>query len=60
MYLLGIVILAAIVYFIVRPGRQRGYVSSESSEAEDILKKRFVSGEIDKEIYKNMLRTLRG
>ena len=58
MSILGIVVVAAVVYFIVRPSRQHGFVSTESNDAEAILKKRFVSGEIDEETYKKMLRTL--
>lgn len=58
MYLLGIIIVAALVYLIVKPGHQHGSDSAKSNDAEEILKKRFVSGEIDEETYKKMLRTL--
>lgn len=58
MFILGIVVIGVIVYFIIEPGRQHGFVPTESNDAEEILKKRFVSGEIDEETYKKMLRTL--
>lgn len=58
MFILYIIIIAAVVYFIVKPGRQHGFALAESNDAEEILKKRFVSGEIDEETYKKMLRTL--
>lgn len=58
MFILGIAIIAAVVYLIVKPGHQHGIFPTGSNEAEQILKKRFVSGEIDEETYKKMRRTL--
>lgn len=58
MFIIGIAVIAAIVYLIVSPGRQRGIVLTGPNEAEQILRKRYVSGEIDDETYKKMLRTL--
>lgn len=58
MFILDIVAIAAAVYFITKSGRQHGFVATGSNDAEEILKKRFVSGEIDEETYKKMLRTL--
>ncbi|UOO37920.1 hypothetical protein IZU99_01230 [Oscillospiraceae bacterium CM] len=57
--LLFVLVIAAIVYFIVKPGCYHGYAPSDANDAEVILKKRFVSGEIDEETYKKMLQTLR-
>lgn len=59
MFLLGLIIIVAIIYFVASPNRHINLTSRKDTEAEDLLKKRFVSGEIDEEIYKKMLRTLR-
>lgn len=59
MMLLGILIIVAIVYFVARPNHRISIDHMRSSDAEEILKKRFVAGEIDEETYKKMLRTLR-
>ncbi len=58
MLLFGL-ILIAIVYFAVFPDHKIGLDSAKSTDAEELLKKRFVGGEIDEDTYKRMLRTLR-
>lgn len=58
MLLFGL-ILIAIVYFVIWPDHKNGLNSTKNSEAEELLKTRFVSGEIDGDTYKKMLRTLR-
>lgn len=59
MFLLAIIVIAAIVYFAARPGHRISFDSARNSDAEELLKKRFVGGEIDEETYQKMLRTLR-
>lgn len=59
MILLAILVIAAIVYFVVRPSQRISFESARSADAEELLKKRFAEGEIDEEKYKKMLRTLR-
>lgn len=58
MLLFGL-ILIAIIYFVVWPDRKIGLNAAKNSETEELLKKRFVGGEIDEDTYKRMLRTLR-
>lgn len=55
----AIIALIAIIYLAARPNHHSCCGTSRSSEAEEILKKRFVAGEIDEETYKKMLLTLR-
>lgn len=59
MMFLAVIAIIAIIYFVARPNHRISFDSSRSSDAEEILKKRFVAGEIDEETYKKMLRTLR-
>lgn len=58
MLLFGL-LLIAIVYFVVFPDRKIGPDSTKNTDAEELLKKRFVSGEIDEDTYRRMLHTLR-
>jgi uncharacterized membrane protein len=59
MFLLGILIIIAVVYFAARPNHRISLDAPRYTDAEEILKKRFVNGEIDEETYKKMLQTLR-
>ena len=59
MMLLAILAIFAIVYFATKPEHRMGFCSARSTEAEEYLKKRFVTGEIDEDTYKKMLRVLR-
>ena len=58
MGLLFVIIILAIVYSVVKPHGLR-FNPINTNEAEETLKKRFVSGEIDEETYLRMLKTLR-
>lgn len=58
MGLLLIVVVIAAVYFLAKPQGHR-FHQFQNDEAEETLKKRFVSGEIDEETYLRMLKTLR-
>jgi uncharacterized membrane protein len=55
-WLLGIVALIAIVRAVAPGGWQQG---PTRESAEEILRRRYASGEIDEEEYQRMLRTLR-
>ena len=58
MGLLFVIIILAIIYSVVKPHGLR-FNPVNINEAEETLKKRFVSGEIDEETYLKMLKTLR-
>lgn len=58
MGLILLVAVIAVVWLIFRPNHA-GIPHIRSSEAEETLKKRYVSGEIDEETYLKMLKTLR-
>lgn len=58
MLLLGL-ILAALVYFVFFADRKISRNSPQNLDSEELLKKRFITGEIDEETYRRMLYTLR-
>lgn len=58
MGLLFVIIIIAIIYFLFKPHGLR-FNPISNYEAEETLKKRFVTGEIDEETYLKMLKTLR-
>jgi uncharacterized membrane protein len=58
MLIVGLVLIVA-VFFALNPGYKPNFSSNKHSEAEELLKKRFVSGEIDEATYRKMLEILR-
>lgn len=59
MFLLLAAIIGFVIYIFARPNTKYRFDSSPRADAEDTLKKRFVSGEIDEETYLRMLKTIR-
>lgn len=55
---LGLVLFAVLLFVVLAATRGPTTVSRESPE--DILKRRYASGEIDRETYQRMLADLRG
>ena len=58
-WVLGIVVVAALVWGMVRAGRRRGRDGTGEASAEEILKERYARGEIDGDEYQARLRDLR-
>lgn len=56
-WIIGIVLIVAIVWALANPTRARD--SDTGPTAEEILKRRYASGEIDKDEYQQRLRDLR-
>jgi uncharacterized membrane protein len=46
-------------YYLFRQTSRNGLSRDKTSNAEEILKQRFVSGEIDEDTYNRMLKTIR-
>lgn len=59
MVLIPLGIILAILYFANRPGHSCSYAYAACSDAEETLRKRFVSGEIDEETYRRLLITIK-
>jgi hypothetical protein len=55
MLLIGIAVIAVIVYFLAKDKKIK---FPSSNEAEETLKKRYINGEIDEETYLRMKRTI--
>lgn len=53
-----LIIAIAVIYLLVKP-HGHGFSPLNNAEAEEVLKKRYVSGDIDEETYLRMLNTLR-
>ncbi|MFA5851753.1 MAG: SHOCT domain-containing protein [Spirochaetales bacterium] len=51
MMVIGVAIVAAIIYFAVKASRDRGAIAPKTDEALEILAARFAKGEISKEEY---------
>ncbi|EST11541.1 SHOCT domain-containing protein [Sporolactobacillus laevolacticus] len=58
MFLVVILILVG-GYFLFRQTGSNRFSQAKTSNAEEILKQRFVSGEIDEDTYNRMLKTIR-
>lgn len=58
MFLIVILLLIGGYYFFRRTGSNQ-CSRAETSNAEEILKQRFASGEIDEDTYHRMLKTIR-
>lgn len=56
MYLWVLLIGLAIYFLLVKPGKRIGESAKSGDDPEELLKKRFVNGEITEETYKNMLK----
>lgn len=54
--LIGVVVVAAVIYYL---SRNEGFSSSRSDSAEEILKRRFVQGEIDEREFREKRDALR-
>lgn len=59
MMLLVPILLLVGGYFLFRQTDSNRSSQAKTSNAEEILKQRFVSGEIDEDTYKRMLKTIR-
>ncbi|GEB78109.1 MULTISPECIES: SHOCT domain-containing protein [Sporolactobacillus] len=57
--LLIIILLVFGGYYLFRQTSRNGLSRDKTSNAEEILKQRFVSGEIDEDTYNRMLKTIR-
>ncbi len=57
--LVAVLLFIAFVYFVILPDHKTSLTATKSQDAEELLKVRFVRGEIDEDTYQSMLRTLR-
>lgn len=57
--ILVVILLLLVGYYFFRQSGNGGLSPVKTPDAEEILKRRFVSGEIDEETYGRMLQTLR-
>ncbi len=54
---LWLLLIGLVLYFVlVKPGKREGFATKSAEDPEEVLKKRFVNGEITEEEYKNMLK----
>lgn len=52
-----LLLIGLVLYFVlVKPGKRTGEATKSAEDPEEVLKKRFVNGEITQEEYKNMLK----
>ena len=52
-----LLLIGLVLYFVlVKPGKREGFSAKSAEDPEEVLKKRFVNGEITQEEYKNMLK----
>ncbi|KMQ49858.1 hypothetical protein CHISP_3211 [Chitinispirillum alkaliphilum] len=58
MMVLWIVLIAAIIYWVIRAAQRGGAQGSGQESAIDILKKRYARGEISKEEFEDRKRDL--
>jgi len=57
MMFLWLLLIGLVLYFVlVKPGKRTGETTKSAEDPEEVLKKRFVNGEITAEEYKNMLK----
>ncbi len=57
MMFLWLLLIGLVLYFVlVKPGKRIGEATKSAEDPEEVLKKRFVNGEITEEEYKNMLK----
>jgi putative membrane protein len=57
-WILGAVLIAALVWALLKS--TRGPMNGRSDSPEEILKRRYAKGEIDRETYQRMLTDLKG
>ncbi|WP_010631953.1 SHOCT domain-containing protein [Sporolactobacillus vineae] len=57
--LILIILLLLVGYYFLRQKGSNSFSQTKTSNAEEILKQRFVSGEIDEDTYNRMLKTIR-
>jgi putative membrane protein len=60
MWFLFLILAAVVVYLVIQSTRSRTGNGAPRESAMEILKKRFAKGEITKEEYEEMKRTLEG
>lgn len=56
MYIWFLLIGLAVYFLLVKPGKRFGGTEKSGDDPEELLKKRFVNGEITEEEYKKMLK----
>ena len=55
MMYIWLLLIGLVLYFVlVQPGKRSGEAAKSAEDPEEVLKKRFVNGEITEEEYKNM------
>jgi len=59
MMILGLVLIGLVIYYFVKNGELGKAKSSNSQSPEDILKERYVNGEIDEATFIRMKMTLK-
>ncbi|MFZ7120832.1 MAG: SHOCT domain-containing protein [Eubacteriaceae bacterium] len=57
MMLIGWVLIGVVIYYVLK--NDRGLTFSSKSSAEELLKERYVNGEIDEETYLKMKNVLK-
>ena len=58
MMIIGLVLIGVIIYYFVKNGEFEKTKSRSGKMAEDILKERYVNGEIDEATYTKMKMTI--
>ena len=56
MYIWFLLIGLVLYFLLAKPGKRFGESAKSGEDPEEVLKKRFVNGEITQEEYKNMLK----
>lgn len=59
MMFLAVILLLVGGYYLLRHSGNPEFQRSKTADAEEILKRRFVAGEIDEATYERMLKTIR-
>lgn len=56
-WIVGIAIFAAVIWAVAKTSSRTG--GNDGASAEELLKRRYANGEIDKDVYKKSLHDLR-
>jgi putative membrane protein len=57
---LGLLVAVVLIWMMLRSTHRPGGGAGPSESAEDVLKRRYAKGEIDRDTYQQMLRDIRG
>jgi putative membrane protein len=58
-WVLDLVLVAVLIWAVLRAAQRPGGTTGPSESAEDVLKRRYAKGEIDRDTYQRILKDLR-